>query len=49
MNKKNKKSPIIPIIAVVLVAVLMFSGFQLLMAVFSPANTEENKITTTNF
>jgi LCP family protein required for cell wall assembly len=47
MNKKNKKSPIIPIIAVVLVAVLMFSGFQLLMAVFSPANTEENKITTT--
>ena len=47
MNKKNKKSPIIPKIAVVLVAVLMFSGFQLLMAVFSPANTEENKITTT--
>lgn len=44
-KSKNKKGLIIPIIAVVLVAVLIFSGFNLINALFSFDDTKNNNAT----
>ncbi len=46
-NQKTKRNPIISIIALLLVAVLIFSGFQLVMTFISPNGNETDKSTST--